>query len=359
VIGHLDLDYFYAQVEEVEDPSLRGLPVVVCVYSGRTDESGVVSTANYKARESGVRSGIPIAVAKRRLEGKDAKFIPVDHDKYERYSERIMEIVRERVDVMEQTGIDETFFDVTKISAEDYDMAASIAAEIKRGILQHERLTCSIGVAPNKVVAKLASDFKKPDGLTVVLPADILQFMHEMPIERLYGVGPKSAKILRDTRVITIGDLAGKDITVLERSFDQKFAVYLHNVANGMDDEPVVENGPAKQLSRIITLKRDSRNLEEIMNQLSPAIEDVHRRVFEKGVFFRSVSVIGIITDLSTRTRSKTLDTPTSDLLSLRKTLTELFSSLLKETNELRRVGIRVSDLSEAKTQSSLTEFLR
>jgi DNA polymerase IV (DinB-like DNA polymerase) len=116
VVGHLDLDYFYAQVEEVEDPSLRVLPVVVCVYSGRTEDSGVVSTANYKARELGVKSGIPIVLAKRRLEGKGAKFITMDHAKYETYSERVMEFVKESVDVMEQTGIDETFFDITKKS---------------------------------------------------------------------------------------------------------------------------------------------------------------------------------------------------------------------------------------------------
>lgn len=358
VVGHLDLDYFYAQVEEVENPSLRTLPVVVCVYSGRTEDSGVVSTANYKARELGVRSGIPIVAAKRRLEGKDAKFVRMDHEKYEGYSERVMEIVRASVDVMEQTGIDETFFEITKRSNEDYDAAVSMAAELKDNILRREKLTCSIGLAPNKVVAKLASDFKKPDGLTVVLPADLPQFMQHMPVEKLYGVGPKSARILKDVGVVTIGDLASKDLRMLDRLLDQKFTIYLHDAANGIDEDPVIGNGAAKQISRIITLKRDSRNLEEIMTQLSPAIEGVHRRVLEKGLFFRSISAIGILTDLSTRTRSKTLEAPTSDSLSLKRTATELFSSLLTDTHELRRVGIRVNDFSEAAPQSSLTEFL-
>jgi DNA polymerase IV (archaeal DinB-like DNA polymerase) len=359
VVGHLDLDYFYAQVEEVEDPSLRALPVVVCVYSGRTEDSGVVSTANYKARELGVRSGIPIALAKRRLEGKDAKLIRMDRAKYQTYSEKVMEIVKEGVDVMEQTGIDETFFDITKRSREDYDAAVGIAIEIKRNIIDHEKLTCSIGLAPNKVVAKLASDFKKPDGLMVVPPVDLNRFMQTMSVEKLYGIGPKSAKTLKEAGVITIGDLAGKDMSALDQLFGQKFAVYLHNASNGTDDEPVVETGAAKQFSRIITLKRNSRNLEEITTELSPAIDDVHKRVLEKELFFRSISVIGILTDLSTKTRSKSLETPTDDLLSLKRTVTELFSSLLNETGELRRVGIRVSDFSEAKTQSSLAEFLR
>jgi DNA polymerase IV (DinB-like DNA polymerase) len=358
VVGHLDLDYFYAQVEEVENPSLKTLPVVVCVYSGRTEDSGVVSTANYKARELGVRSGIPIVVAKRRLEGKDAKFIPMDHEKYEAYSERVMEIVRGGVDVMEQTGIDETFFDITRRSDDDYGTAASMATRMKLEIKEHEKLTCSIGVAPNKVVAKLASDFKKPDGLTVVPPSDLPQFMQHMPVEKLYGVGPKSAKMLKDVGVTTIGDLAEKDLSTLDRLLGQKLAVYLHNAAGGVDDDPVVGNGPAKQLSRIITLKRDSGNLEEIIAQLSPAIEDVQARVLEKGLFFRSVSAIGILTDLSTRTRSKTLEAPTNDPLPLKRTTTELFSSLLSEGRELRRAGVRVGDLSEATAQSSLAEFL-
>jgi DNA polymerase IV (archaeal DinB-like DNA polymerase) len=358
VVGHLDLDYFYAQVEEVENPSLKALPLVVCVYSGRTADSGVVSTANYKARELGVRSGIPIVIAKRRLEGKNASFIPMDHEKYEAYSERVMEIVRTRVDVMEQTGIDETFFDISKRSNGDYDTAVGIAAQMKRNIMQREKLTCSIGIAPNKVVAKLASDFRKPDGLTLVLPTDLSQFMRDMPVEKLYGVGPKSARILKEAGVATIGDLAGKDQSFLDHLLGQKFAVYLHNAANGIDEEPVVSSAAAKQLSRLITLKRDSRDLDEITGQLSPAIEDLHIRVLEKGLFFRSVSIIGILPDLTAKTRSRTLEAPTNDALSLRKTATELLSTLLSETRDLRRVGIRVSDFTEATTQSSLAEFL-
>jgi DNA polymerase IV (DinB-like DNA polymerase) len=358
VIGHLDLDYFYAQVEEVEDPSLKRLPLVVCVYSGRTEDSGVVSTANYRARELGVKSGIPIAFAKKRLADTEAKFIRMDRDKYEAYSERVMEIVKESVDVMEQTGIDETFFDVTRLSKGSYETAAAIAAEMKRDILQRERLTCSIGVAPNKVAAKLASDFKKPDGLTIVPDAGLSAFMKDMPVEKLYGVGPKSGKILNDAGVATIGDLARKDPAILDRLFGLKFAVYLHNASNGIDEEPVVSNGAVKQLSRIITLKRDSGDPEEIITQLSPMIEDVHARVLENGFFFRSISVIGVLTDLSTKTRTKTLDAPSRDPLSLKRTAAELVSALVGEKHELRRVGIRVSDFSEARAQSSLGEFI-
>lgn len=358
VIGHLDLDYFYAQVEEIGDPSVKNVPLVVCVFSGRTETSGVVSTANYRARKMGVRSSMPIAVAKRRLEGTEAKFIRMDRAKYEAYSNQVMDIIKEYVDVMEQTGIDETFFDITRKSEEDYAAATAMVKDIKLTVFEREKLTCSVGIAPNKVAAKLASDFKKPDGLTVILPENLKAFMDPMPVEKLYGVGPKNTQILKELGVMTIGDLGRKDLESLERVFDRKFSVYLHNAANGFDDEPVVSYIEAKQISRIITLKQDSGDSQAIVAQLSPAIEDLHRKVIEKGVFFRSVSVIGILTDLSIKTRTKTVEVPGNDLLSLKKAINELLVALLGEGVELRRVGARVSDFSEAKNQSFLSEYL-
>lgn len=358
VVGHLDLDYFYAQVEELEDASLRNIPVLVCVYSGRTEDSGVVSTANYKARELGVHSGVPITFAKKRLAGKEAAFIRMDREKYEAYSERVMEILRERVDVMEQTGIDEAFFDVTKKSGGSFEVGRSIASEVKSQIFEREKLTCSVGVAPNKVAAKLASDFKKPDGLTVITPPELQTFMEPMPVERLYGIGSKTSKALQEIGVVTIGDLARKEVPQLADIFGQKLAVYLHNSATGEDDEPVEERGQATQISRIITLKRDSSDTSEILSQLAPAISDVHRRAVERGVFFRSVSIIGILKDLSIRTRTKTLEAPTSEPSALGRAATELLASLVGEVGELRRVGIRVADFQESKEQSSLSEFI-
>ena len=174
-------------------------------------------------------------------------------------------------------------------------------------------MTCSIGIAPTKIVAKLASDFKKPDGLTVVLPENLQQFAWPMPVEKLYGVGPKSSEVLKKIGVVTIGDLAVRDLDSLDAAFDRKFSMYLHNASNGLDGEPVVPTGEAKQLSRIITLKKDSLDAEDIFGQLSPAIDDLHRKILEKDVFFRSVSIIGIPTDLSIRTRTKTTDAPSKD----------------------------------------------
>jgi len=359
VVGHLDLDYFYAQVEELEDPSLKKLPVLVCVYSGRTEDSGVVSTANYKARELGVRSGIPISLAKKRLAGQEAAFIRMDREKYESYSNRVMEILRESVDIMEQTGIDEAFFDITKKSGGSFGVGTTLASAIKTKILEHEGLTSSVGVAPNKIAAKLASDFKKPDGLTVIRPEELAGFMGPMPVEKLYGIGSKTARALEEIGVLTVEDLAKKDVSQLRDVFGQKLAVYLHNSASGEDEEPVVEGGEATQISRIITLKHDSSDANEIMSQLTPAMADIHKRVVEKGLFFKSVSVIGILKDLTIRTRSKTLETPTDESSTLDHVGLELLTSLVGEFGELRRVGARVSDFQESKEQSSLSEFMK
>ncbi len=357
IVGHLDLDYFYAQVEEVEAPSLKDTPVLVCVFSGRTEDSGVVSTSNYKAREYGVKSGMPIALAKRRLDGVQATLIRMDHGKYEVYSDRVMEILRAEVDVVEQAGIDEAFFDITKRTRGDYDAASDLALRMKDRIFREEKLTCSIGMGPNKVVAKIASDFNKPNGLTVVTPERTLAFLAPLTVERIYGVGPKIAKLLDENGVKTVPELASVPIQRLEDLLGKKLAVYLHNASNGVDDEPVVDRGGISQLSRIITLKQDTRDLDQIVSALLPALRDVHEKLTSKSLFFRNVSAIGIFKDLSLHTRSKTLETPANDYSVLEREVRELLALLLREPGDLRRVGVRLSGLQEMMDQRSLTEF--
>jgi DNA polymerase IV (DinB-like DNA polymerase) len=359
VVGHFDLDYFFAQVEEVHDPASRNLPVVVCVYSGRTEDSGVVSTANYKARDFGVKSGMPISVAKRRLRGTEARFLPMRRELYEAPSERIMSLLRAETNALEQTGIDEAFFDITAKTAGDFGAAALFASNIKREVLQREKLTCSIGIGPNKIVAKLASDFSKPDGLTVVLPEEVTGFMNPLPVDKLYGIGSKSSTLLRERGIATIADLADADPQLLEGVFGHKLAAYFHNAARGVDEEPVTPRSEATQLSRIITLKKDTQDVDEILTQLSPALEDLHNRVIEKKLAFRSVSIIGILPNLSIRTRTKSLEIPTAQLSALTDNAPPLLSSLTSEAGALRRVGIKVSGFDSAEEQSSLADFIR
>ncbi len=359
MIGHLDLDYFYAQVEEVLDPTLRSRPVLVCVFSGRTDESGVVSTANYKAREFGIRSGMSVTLAKKRVQGKDAIFVPMQHSKYEAVSERIMKALRDGVDALERTGIDEAFFDITRKSSGDYTKAETLASNLKQKIMEFEHLTSSIGIGPNKVIAKIASDFQKPDGLTVVRPDGVRRFLEPLDVTRLYGVGPKTADALSGLNIRTMGELAALDPQALEKLLSKKLAIYLHEAANGRNDDPVVENSKITQLSRIVTLKKNTRDAEEAFGQLSLVINDLHSKLMSRNLSFRSVSVIGILTDLSIRTRNRTLEAPTNDLEALRAHTRELLRELTGSIErELRRVGARVSDLVNVADQTSLTQYL-
>ncbi len=359
VIGHLDLDYFYAQVEEVENPSIKSRPVVVCVFSGRTEDSGVVATANYRARELGVRSGIPIAVAKKRLKGKDPVIIRMERAKYEIVSERVMALVEAEVDVLEQTGIDEAFFDATKRTNADYQTARRIAEKIKESILRQEHLTSSIGLGRSKVVAKLCSDMAKPGGLKIVPPSSTESFLKDLPVAKLYGVGSRTSEALGTLGVATVSDLAKTDITKLEGKFGKKLAFYLHSAAAGEDDEPVKKNETRSQLMRVITLKRDTTDAEQALAELTEATDDLRRRILDQNLSFRTVTAIAILSDLSTKTRGKTFETPINDLGAVKGDILELFEDLSSSVDkQFRRVGIRVSELSNNQDQSSLSEFL-
>ena len=359
VIGHVDLDYFYAQVEEVENPSLKGRPVVVCVFSGRTEDSGAVATANYKAREMGVRSGVPIAVAKKKLEGSDSAFIRMDHSKYEAISARIMEQLESMVDILEPTGIDEAFFDLSSSTDEDYEKARIAAQTIKQAILSSEQLTCSIGLGRSKVVAKLGSDASKPDGLTIIEPDSTESFLSPLPVGKLYGVGPKTESALGDMGIKTVGQLAKADPLLLEPKLGKKFGDYLLAASRGEDREPVVAGLEPTQFSRIITLKRDTKDPAEVQDQLSEGIAYVHQKLVSAQKSFRTVSAIAILTDLSIRTKSRTFDTPTNELSVIRESTKPLFEELGKATpKDFRRVGVRVSGLIGVEEQTSLSEFL-
>ena len=359
VVGHLDLDYFYAQVEEVENPSLKGMPVIVCVFSGRTEDSGVVSTANYKARGLGVHSGMPIVLAKKKLEGIDSAVIRMDHEKYEVVSGRIMEIVREKVDVLEPTGIDEAFFDLTSSTGGDFEEARYVAEGIKGAILEHEKLTCSVGLGRSKVVAKLGSDMAKPNGLTIIAPGRTEEVLGPLQVTRLYGVGPKISSVLEDMGIRTVGELAQASPSALEKSFGKKLGGYLLAAATGTDDGPVVAGLEPTQFSRIVTLKRDTRDPEEVFSQLTDGVDYIHGKLAASRKSFRTLTAIGILTDLSTKTRSKTFEIPIDEAATLKESTFELLRELSGSIEkDYRRAGVRVSGLSRSDDQHSLSEFI-
>ena len=360
VIILVGFDYFFAQIEERKNPYIKDKPVVVCVYSGRSQDSGAVSTANYIARKYGVKSGMPIALAKSKLESVDAAFLPVDYEFYEEVSEKTMTILRGYADRFEQVGIDEAYLDVSQRVGGSFEQAAELAQRTKNDIQTRCELTCSIGIGPNKLVAKIAADAQKPDGLTVVKPDQVESFLVPLPVDRLIGVGVKAKEKMEAMGIRTIGDLAKYDARRLIEIFGRKLGTYFHNASVGIDDEPVQERGEAESISRIATLKEDTRDLNAILDRTDRLCEEVHEDVRQKGVSFKSIGIIAVLTDMSVRSRSKTYENPANELETLRRTAGELFEKLLNESElKLRRVGIKVSNFAkEQKTQKQITSFL-
>ena len=354
-----DLDYFFAQCEERRNPSIRGKPAVVCVYSGRTEDSGAVSTANYVARKYGVKSGIPIALAKQKLKDIDAVFLPVDKQFYREVSDEIMEILRSHADHFEQMGIDEAYLDVTQRTKGNYREAEELAETIKGDVLAHQKLTCSIGVGPNKLVAKIAADVQKPDGLTSVRPEEVRSFLSPLPVRRLVGVGRKTEKRLEILGVRTVGQLARFDVQKLIEVFGRRMGAYFHNASLGVDEEPVQERGEPESISRISTLKEDTRDLVVILNEVYRLCGEVHAKLLQRGLVYRSVSIHIVAGNLSIHSRAKTFDNPTSSLETFKKTVKELYEKFLDESDvEARRVGVKLSSLSKREdAQKQLNSF--
>lgn len=238
----------------------------VCVYSGRSEDSGAVSTANYIARKYGVTSGIPIFLAKKKLKKKDAVFLPVDHEFYEEVSGKTMGILRSHADLFEQVGIDEAYLDVSQKVKGSFEEVKELAQKIKEEVKSQQKLTCSIGIGPNKLVAKIAADIQKPDGLTIVKPEQVESFLSPLQVSRLIGVRRKTKKKMQTLGIRTIGDLAKYDVQRLIEVFGKKLGIYFHNASIGEDDESVQERGEVESISRISTLKEDTRELNVIVH---------------------------------------------------------------------------------------------
>ena len=359
IVFHIDFDYFYAQCEEIRSPELKSKPVCVCVFSDRGGDSGAVATANYAAREFGVKSGIPIMFAKKRLEGrKDAVFLPVDFDYYEDMSEKAMDIIKEHADVFEYVGKDEAYLDVTGRVGGSFDRATHLGQQVKNSIREKTKLGCSIGISPNKLISKIASDFQKPDGLTVVLPDRSKEFLERLQIRTVPGIGKKAEKKFSEMGLETVKDVRNLDVFTLNKEFGRKGGTYIYNAVRGIDEEPVRERESSVQYSRIMTLKRDSKDYEFLAEGLEELCRGVHEAVKKDGRMFKLVGVHFVQSDLSNRSKSRTLRNPTLSLEELQKTAHQLLGEALEnQTDTIRRLGVRVAELSEIQGQSDITSY--
>ncbi len=336
-IIHLDMDAFYASVEVLDNPALLGQAVVV----GGGFSRGVVSAASYEARRFGVHSAMPMALARQRCP--QAVFLPVRMDRYREVSARIHAIFHRFTPLVEALSLDEAFLDVTDSRAL-FGPPATIAARIKEAVRQETRLTCSAGVASAKLVAKIASDLDKPDGLTVVARGHEREFLSPLAIERLWGVGKQTRESLRLMGVKTIGDLSRLPEKVLCDKFG-KAGRHLHQAALGIDPRPVVPERPVQSVGHEETFGVDLTDPDAIRRELLALAVRVARRLRRYQLHGRTVTVKVKYHDFVQRSRSITLDHATDDTRTLYRAALGLLHKTEAGTRPVRLLGLTVDNL--------------
>jgi DNA polymerase-4 len=337
-IIHVDMDAFYASVEVLDNPALKGKPVVV----GGTSDRSVVSAASYEARKYGIHSAM--ATVKARKLCPQAFFLPVRMNRYHEVSQQIMAIFHRFTPLVEPISLDEAFLDVTG-STGLFGAAPVIAAEIKRLIKMETGLTASAGVATSKLVAKIASDLRKPDGMTVVEAGRERQFLAELPIGKLWGVGEKTLELLTLLKIRTIGDLAALPPDILASRFG-KHGLSLHFAASGIDERPVVPSREAKSIGHEETFSEDLTDLAVIRRELLELATRVGERLRRHELQGQVITLKIKYFDFSTCSRSLPLSVPTSDSREIFQQARALLHKTEAGRKPLRLVGISVSRLS-------------
>ena len=344
------MDAFFAAVEQRDRPELRGKPVIVGADPKEGRGRGVVSTASYEARRFGVGSAMPISEAWRRCP--QGVYLHPDMEKYARESERIMEVFYRFTDLVEPISIDEAFLDVTG-SARAMGTGEEIGRKLKGGIRDETQLTASVGVASSKLVAKIASDMRKPDGLVVVAPGEEAAFLAPLPVRRLWGVGPKMEEALAKLGVVTIGDLAALAPARLERRLGTH-GFDLQRFARGEDERDVVAEGAeAKSLGQEHTYSRDTADPDRLRATLLQIADAVAGRLRAHGLRARTVTLKYRDEDFHTTTHARTLDEATDSGNALFRVASELFAEVHRG-KKVRLLGIYASHFGEGTPQLGL-----
>ncbi len=346
-IIHLDLDAFYASVEELLNPDLRGKPVIV---GGSPQGRGVVSSASYPARAFGVRSAMPTARALRLCP--DAILVRPRHSVYLEHSARVMSILEEYTPFLEQLSIDEAFLDVTSTCVR-WGSVEALASELQERIQEEVGLTASLGVATSKLVAKIASALDKPEGLVVVEPGEEAAFLAPLPIERLWGVGPATARQLHALGVRTIGQLAAVPEHYLEQRFGEHGRALARH-ARGLDERAVQSEGTRKSISQENTFAEDVGDRRRVERELLQLSEGVTRQLRRRGLFARTVKLKLRYEDFTTITRQCTLAQPTNLDQVLYREGQKLLRGAWVRGRKVRLVGIGATNLSTTGHQLGL-----
>lgn len=355
VVLHVDMDAFYAAVEIREHPELEGKPVVVGA-NPREHPRGVVLTASYEARRYGVRSAMACVQALRLCP--QAVFVPPHFELYGRVSGEIMDTLRGFADRLQPSGIEEGYLDVTGRCGGNFSRAHDLAREIKTAIRGQHRLTCSIGIAPTKAVAKIASDFQKPDGLTIVPPEGVVDFLAPISARKILGVGPKTSERLKELGLESIGDIQRynrQDLVELLGAFGE----YVHDVAMGRDAEQVVEpTGPPESISTETTFEKDLDAYGALWPELESLAKSLHEQLLQEKYAYRTVTLKAKYSNFEIHTRSKSLKIHTTDLEPILILSQTMLKEVLAPGRKVRLIGVRLSNLKErAAPQATLGKW--
>lgn len=338
-ILHVDMDAFYASVAELDHPELRGKAVVV-----GAGVRGVVLSANYEARKFGIRAAMPVGRAQRMAP--HATFIAPEHHRYSEISERVMEIFASFTPKVEPISLDEAFLDVTgarKLLGTGRDIAQAIRARV----LEEEGLTCSVGIAESKFIAKLASQHCKPNGLLEITSDRVLEFLHPLPVGAMWGVGPKTGEALAKLGLHTIGDIAQTPRATLMRAFGNAAGESLYELAWGRDFREVSGDEPEKGMSAAETFSRDLDNPEEILREYLRLTEKVSARLRDQGLFAKTITIKVRFADFTTINRSKSLPTAIDSTQEIYEVVRTLYNALKITGARLRLVGVSLTNLQE------------
>lgn len=348
IILHIDMDAFFISVEQRDNPALVGKPAAVCGSLSRS----VVTSATYEARPFGIRAGMSTQEAKRRCP--QLILVEGDHSKYTETSARIFSMLKEFTPLVEVASIDEAYLDITQ-SLLLFQSPFHIAKSIKDRIRQSEKLTCSIGVAPNKLLAKLGSGLKKPDGLVVIRKDDINEVLEDLPVSKLYGIGPKLAEALNSIGIFVCGQLGKFPVDVLSKRFGV-IGERLHEMGLGLDDHPVVpfdEEEDAKSISHSVTLEEDTSDpkmLKKVMLQLS---ERVSRRMRRDGFYGKRIAITIRYSDFFTFSKQKTFSKWMNSGNEIFRQAFEIFESI-PHPKPIRLLGVGMSQLKKEWSQMDL-----
>ena len=350
IILHIDMDAFFISVEQRDNPSLRGKPAAVCGSLSRS----VVTSATYEARPYGIRAGMSTQEAKRRC----PQLILVEgtHSKYTETAARIFSVLKKFTPLVEVASIDEAYLDITQ-SILLFQSSLHIATSIKNQIRESEQLTCSIGIAPNKLLGKLGSRLKKPDGLVVIPEENVEEVLKDLPVSKLYGIGPKLAEALNSLGIFTCGQLGKFPVSVLSKRFGV-IGERLHEMGLGLDDSPVVpfdEEEDAKSISHSVTLEEDTSDLNILRKVLLQLSEKVSKRMRREGFYGRRIAITVRYSDFFTFSKQKTLSKWMNSGNEIFKLASEIFESI-PHPKPIRLLGVGISLLKKEWCQLDLFE---